>query len=123
PGHIEHIVAFDTVRKFYPNLEGQPLASQIFGNYTSLCYLTPILGGLIAGWFLGQRRAVLIGALTMAAGHFLMAFETAFVFALLCLSVGCGLFKGNYASRVGSLYKPDDLRRADAFQIFYLGIN
>jgi len=123
PGHVEHVVAFDTVRKFYPNVEGQALASQIFGNYTALVYLTPIAGGLIADWFLGQRLAVLLGALTMAAGHFLMAFEGAFLFALLCLIVGCGLFKGNIASQVGALYKPDDLRRADAFQIFYLGIN
>jgi proton-dependent oligopeptide transporter, POT family len=52
-----------------------------------------------------------------------MAFETAFLFALLCLVLGCGMFKGNIASQVGSLYKPEDLRRADAFQIFYLGIN
>jgi POT family proton-dependent oligopeptide transporter len=59
----------------------------------------------------------------MAAGHFLMAFETAFLFALLCLVLGCGMFKGNIASQVGALYKPEDLRRADAFQIFYLGIN
>ena len=66
---------------------------------------------------------MLLGALTMAAGHFLMAFEAAFLFALLCLILGCGMFKGNIASQVGSLYKPEDLRRADAFQIFYLGIN
>ena len=72
---------------------------------------------------LGRRRTVLLGALTMAAGHFLMAFEVAFLFALLCLVLGCGMFKGNIASQVGSLYKPEDLRRADAFQIFYLGIN
>jgi POT family proton-dependent oligopeptide transporter len=72
---------------------------------------------------LGRRRTVLLGALTMAAGHFLMAFEGAFLFALLCLVLGCGMFKGNIASQVGSLYKPEDLRRADAFQIFYLGIN
>jgi POT family proton-dependent oligopeptide transporter len=52
-----------------------------------------------------------------------MAFEAAFLFALLCLILGCGMFKGNIASQVGSLYKPEDLRRADAFQIFYLGIN
>src|SRR4029077_11520504 len=49
--------------------------------------------------------------------------ESAFLFALLCLVLGCGMFKGNIASQVGALYKPDDLRRADAFQIFYLGIN
>ena len=123
PQHVEHVVAFDAVRRFYPNVDGQALASQIFGNYTALVYLTPILGGLVADWFLGRRRAVLCGALIMAAGHFLMAFEAAFLFALLCLVLGCGLFKGNIASQVGALYKPDDLRRADAFQIFYLGIN
>jgi proton-dependent oligopeptide transporter, POT family len=123
PGHVEHVIGFDAVRKFYPNVDGQALSSQIFGNYTALVYLTPILGGLIADWFLGQRLAVLCGALIMAAGHFLMAFEGAFLFALLCLVLGCGLFKGNIASQVGALYKPDDLRRGDAFQIFYLGIN
>src|SRR6201995_2642778 len=123
PGHGESVVAFDSVRRFYPNLDGQALASQIFGNYTALVYLTPIAGGLIADWWLGRRLAVLCGALIMAAGHFLMAFEGAFLFALLCLVTGCGLFKGNIASQVGALYKPEDLRRADAFQVFYLGIN
>jgi proton-dependent oligopeptide transporter, POT family len=123
PGRIEHVIGFDWVRKFYPGVEGQALASQIFGNYTALVYLTPIAGGLIADWWLGRRRAVLCGALIMAAGHFLMAMEGAFLFALLCLVTGCGLFKGNIASQVGALYKPEDLRRADAFQVFYLGIN
>jgi POT family proton-dependent oligopeptide transporter len=123
PGHIEHIVAFDSFRRLYRGLEGQALASAIFGTYAASVYLTPIVGGFIADRLLGRRRTVLLGALTMAAGHFLMAFETAFLFALLCLVVGCGLFKGNIASQVGSLYKSEDLRRADAFQIFYLGIN
>src|SRR4051812_10310103 len=123
PDHLGHVVGFDWIRKFYPGVEGQALASQIFGNYTALVYLTPIVGGLIADWWLGRRVAVLCGALIMAAGHFLMAFEGAFLFALLCLVTGCGLFKGNIASQVGALYKPDDLRRADAFQVFYLGIN
>ena len=123
PGRIEHIAAFDSFRKLYGGLDGQALASAIFGTYTSSVYLTPILGGFLADRFLGRRRTVLLGALTMAAGHFLMAFETAFLFALLCLVLGCGMFKGNIASQVGSLYKPEDLRRADAFQIFYLGIN
>ncbi|HEX8897541.1 MAG TPA: oligopeptide:H+ symporter, partial [Chthoniobacterales bacterium] len=117
--------SFDAFHKiwFYRGLEGQPLASRIFGTYTALVYLTPIIGGFLADRVLGRRRTVLLGALTMAAGHFLMAFETAFLFALLCLVLGCGMFKGNIASQVGSLYKPYDLRRADAFQIFYLGIN
>ncbi len=59
----------------------------------------------------------------MALGQFLMTFEQTFLLALLCLVLGCGMFKGNIASQVGALYPPDDLRRADAFQIFYLGIN
>ena len=123
PGRIEHVVGFETFRRLYHGLEGQALASAIFGTYTASVYLTPILGGFLADRLLGRRRTVLLGALTMALGHFLMAIEGAFLFALLCLVLGCGMFKGNIASQVGSLYKPDDLRRADAFQIFYLGIN
>lgn len=123
PGHIENIAFFDSFRGLYGHLEGQALASAIFGTYTASVYLTPILGGLLADRVLGKKNAVLIGALSMAAGHFLMAFEVSFLFALLCLVIGSGLMKGNIASLVGSLYKPEDLRRADAFQIFYLGIN
>lgn len=123
PGHIENIAFFDSFRRLYGNLEGQALASAIFGTYTASVYLTPILGGLLADRVLGKKRAVMLGAVTMAAGHFLMAFEVSFLFALLCLVCGSGLMKGNIASLVGSLYKPEDLRRADAFQIFYLGIN
>src|SRR3954464_13619269 len=125
PGRIERVAIFDAFRHLplYRGLDGQPLASAIFGTYTAAVYLTPIFGGFLADRLLGRRRTVLLGALTMAAGHFLMAFETAFLFALLCLVLGCGMFKGNIASQVGSLYKPDDLRRADAFPIFYLGIN
>ena len=123
PGRIEHVAAFASFRKLYGGLDGQALASAIFGTYAATVYLTPIFGGFLADRVLGRRRTVLLGALTMAAGHFLMAFEPAFLFALLCLVVGVGMFKGNIASQVGSLYKPEDLRRADAFQIFYLGIN
>ena len=122
-GRIEHVLAFASYRKLYGHLDGQALASAIFGTYTAFVYVTPILGGFLADRLLGRRRTVLLGALTMAAGHFLMAFEPAFLFALLCLILGCGMFKGNIASQVGSLYKPEDLRRADAFQIYYLGIN
>ena len=123
PGRIEHVAAFAGFRKLYLGLDGQPLASAIFGTYAAAVYLTPIFGGFLADRLLGRRRTVLLGALIMAAGHFLMAFEPAFLFALLCLVIGVGMFKGNIASQVGSLYKPEDLRRADAFQIFYLGIN
>ncbi len=123
PGRIEQVVGFEAFRQLYGGLDGQALASAIFGTYAASVYLTPIFGGFLADRLLGRRRTVLLGALTMAAGHFLMAFESMFLFALLCLVLGCGMFKGNIASQVGSLYKPEDLRRADAFQIFYLGIN
>ena len=123
PGHVENIALFEEFRSLYGGIDGQPLASAIFGTYAASVYLTPILGGWLADRVLGKRRTVLLGAITMAAGHFLMAFEVTFLFALLCLILGSGMFKGNIASQVGALYKPEDLRRADAFQIFYLGIN
>jgi POT family proton-dependent oligopeptide transporter len=122
PGHIGHVWFFQPIKRLY-GLQGQPLASAIFGTYTALVYLTPILGGFLADRVLGKRRTVLAGAATMALGHFLMAFEQTFLFALLCLVAGCGMFKGNLASQVGGLYKPEDLRRADAFQIYYLAVN
>src|SRR5215213_9641413 len=78
PGRIEHVAAFDSFRQLYGGLSGQALASAIFGTYTASVYLTPIFGGFLADRVLGRRRTVLLGALTMAAGHFLMAFETAF---------------------------------------------
>lgn len=123
PENVDNVAFFDSFRQLYGGIDGQPLASAIVGTYFALVYLTPILGGLLADRVLGKRRTVLIGAVTMAAGHFLMAFELTFLFALLCLILGSGMLKGNIASQVGALYKPEDLRRADAFQIFYLGIN
>lgn len=123
PGHVENIAGFATFSRLYGGLSGQPLASAIFGTYTALVYLTPIFGGLLADRWLGRRRTITIGAVTMAIGHFLMAFEQSFLLALLCLILGNGCFKGNIASQVGALYRPDDHRRATAFQIFYLAIN
>ena len=122
-GREQGVILFEPFSRLYGGIEGQALASAVFGTYAASVYLTPILGGFIADRLLGKRRTVLIGAVTMAFGHFLMAFEASFLFALACLILGSGMFKGNIASQVGSLYKPDDLRRADAFQIFYLGIN
>jgi POT family proton-dependent oligopeptide transporter len=128
PGHIERIAGFNLFRATLERAYGTPLstvalASAIFGLYTGLVYLTPIAGGIIADRWLGRTRTVTIGALLMAAGHFLMAFDVSFLVALLCLLVGVGCFKGNIASQVGSLYAPADLRRADAFQIYFLFIN
>ena len=124
PEHIGNVVGLGWLQQAaYDGKEGQQLQSAIFGDYTSLVYLTPIAGGLIADRWLGRRATLLAGAVVMAIGHFLMAFEGLFLFALLALIVGVGLFKGNIASQVGELYKPDDLRRAMAFQIFYIAIN
>jgi len=123
PERVGNVIGIEALRRLYGGIDGQPFASAIFGTYTACVYLTPILGGWIADRFLGRQRTLLIGALTMAAGHFLMAFDASFLFALLCLIVGSGLFKGNIASQVGALYQEGDNRRADAFQIFYLGIN
>src|SRR3982751_7018816 len=78
---------------------------------------------MIADRWLGRNTTLVIGGVLMAIGHFLMAIEPAFVFALLSLLLGVGAFKGNIASQVGALYGPNDLRRAMAFQIFYIAIN
>src|SRR4029079_9607618 len=105
PEHIGSVVGLAWLRSWhYPGLEGQPLSSAIFGDYSSLVYLTPILGGIIADKLTGRKAAMIAGGLIMSLGHFLMAFEGAFLFALLSLIVGVGLFKGNIATQVGDLY-------------------
>lgn len=124
PGPQEGVIGLAWLKaNLFGGLEGQPLASQIFGLYTAMVYLTPILGGILADLLLGRRAALIAGAVIMALGHFLMAFESAFLFALMSLVVGVGLFKGNIASQVGELYAANDNRRAMAFQIFYIFIN
>jgi POT family proton-dependent oligopeptide transporter len=124
PGRQDSVIGLAWMKAhLFSGLEGQPLASEIFGLYTALVYLTPILGGLAADLLLGRRAALIAGGVIMAIGHFLMAFESAFLLALASLVVGVGLFKGNIASQVGELYGPTDIRRAMAFQIFYIFIN
>jgi proton-dependent oligopeptide transporter, POT family len=127
PQHAEHVLGLGTFHRALESVFGplaaQPFASQIYGFYTGLVYLTPIFGGLLADRVLGQRRTVIMGAALMAAGHFMMAFEPLFLFALLVLIVGNGAFKPNISTQVGSLYAPGDRRRDRAFSIFYVGIN
>jgi POT family proton-dependent oligopeptide transporter len=124
PGRMDKVIGLDWLQAhLYHGISGQPLASAIFGTYTSLVYGTPILGGIIADKWLGRNRTLIIGGVLMAIGHFLMAIESAFVFALIFLLLGVGAFKGNIATQVGALYGPNDLRRAMAFQIFYIFIN
>src|SRR5512144_96260 len=127
PGRVEAVLGFGAVKAalefLFGRLDPQPLASQIFGFYTGLAYFMPVLGGLIADRLLGQRRTVIIGGVLMAIGHFMMAFETLFLLALLMLILGIGAFKPNISTQVGALYPPADTRRDRAYSIFYLGIN
>jgi POT family proton-dependent oligopeptide transporter len=127
PGHVENVAGMAGLRGLLESMRG-PLsvtafATQLSGLYGGLVYLTPIIGGLVADRALGRKVTVTIGAVLMAFGHFLMAFEMPFLLALLCLLIGVGFFKGNIASQVGALYKPGDTRITSAFQIYYIGIN
>ncbi|MDB6114354.1 MAG: Amino acid/peptide transporter [Lacunisphaera sp.] len=100
-------------------------AAAIYGTYTMSGYLLCILGGFIADNFIGARRAVLIGGIIIASGHFAMAFDSqpTFFCGLALVAMGTGLLKPNISSMVGSLYRPDDERRDAGFSIFYMGIN
>ncbi|MGD9922607.1 MAG: peptide MFS transporter [Pseudorhodoplanes sp.] len=127
PERAETVIGYGALKSGLEFLFGplgiQPLSSHIYGLYTALVYLTPVLGGLIADRWLGQRRSVIVGAVLMAIGHFMMAFESLFLFALAALILGNGAFKPNISTQVGGLYAPGDPRRDRAFSIFYVGIN
>ena len=121
----EGAVALDVAQKV---AEGtcavQPNASYLYGIYTGLVYLTPVLGGLLADKYLGQKRAVFIGGILMALGQFvLFGAESMFFVGLVLLIIGNGFFKPNISTQVGNLYPPGDARRDGAFTIFYMGIN
>ena len=100
-------------------------AGSIYGWYTGLVYLTPLLGGYLADRYFGARKCIVIGATLMALGHFAMAFEPLpfFYAALLLLIFGNGFFKPNISTTVGNLYHENDPRRDGGFTIFYMGIN
>ena len=105
-------------------LSDRAFASQINGLYLGLVYFTPVFGGLLADRLLGQRRTVMLGAVMMALGHLLMAFEASFLIALALLIAGSGCLKGNISTQVGHLYPPvDESRRTRAFAIFSASIN
>jgi proton-dependent oligopeptide transporter, POT family len=127
PDHAGNVVGLLTVKhaleSIFGPLDVQPLSSQIWGLYTGLVYFTPIFGGLLADRLLGRRRTVIVGAVLMAIGHFMMAVEQLFLFALLALILGSGCFKPNISTQVGGLYAPGDHRRDRAYSIFYVGIN
>jgi POT family proton-dependent oligopeptide transporter len=109
-------------------------ASQIYGSYTGLVYLTPLLGGYIADRYWGNRRSIFWGGIVMAIGQFLMFFSalnytdpgvaTYLMYLGLCsLILGNGFFKPNISTMVGQLYEPNDRRKDSAYTIFYMGIN
>lgn len=108
----------------------------IYGAYTALVYITPVLGGYLADRYLGQRKAVQFGAVLLTFGHFLMGFEgsaagghesnpalNVFWLALAFIIVGSGFLKANISVIVGQLYPRTDVRRDGAYTIFYVGIN
>ena len=108
-------------------------ASIIYGAYTALVYIAPVVGGYLADRYLGQRKAVLFGAILLTFGHFFMAFEgdggqaspmiNIFWLALALIIVGSGFLKANISVMVGQLYPRTDIRRDPAYTIFYMGIN
>ena len=123
-GSPDAVIGWGFVRGLLPeDASIQGYASVIYGWYVGLVYLTPLLGGIVADRWLGQRRTVIVGAVIMAIGHFVMAFEDWFFIALLLLILGNGAFKPNISTQVGNLYAPGDSRRDGAFTIFYMGIN
>ncbi len=92
PERVEHVLGLATLKRLLESLSGplaaQPFASQIYGLYTGLVYLTPILGGWLADHGLGRRRTITLGAVLMVAGHFMMAYEPAFLLGSLADRAG-----------------------------------
>ena len=128
PGHVENIAGFTRFRAVLESVFGpmstQALASQIFGLYSGFVYFTPVLGGWMADRVIGQRNAVVAGAVLMSAGHLAMAFDRSFLLALTLLILGSGLLKGNISAQVGGLYSVDDeANRVRGYTIFSMGIN
>ena len=121
-------------------LFGDGESNVIYGAYGSLVYIMPVLGGLVADRWLGQRKAVLFGGVLLALGHLFMAVEgmhgvsdplvkqadpaiNVFWLALALIIVGSGFLKANISVIVGQLYKMTDVRRDGAYTIFYMGVN
>ena len=100
-------------------------AARIYGNYAMAVYMLSIPGGYIADRYLGAHRAVLIGGIVIALGHFTLAVPSleTFYIGLALVALGTGLFKPNISAMVGGLYRTDDERRDAGFTIFYMGIN
>src|SRR5436853_373712 len=100
-------------------------ASVIYATYVSAVWYLPLIGGWLADKILGARRAVLIGGIVIACGHYSMAIDSmpTFYGGLILIGLGTGLLKPNISAMVGQLYKQGDERRDAGFSIFYTGIN
>jgi POT family proton-dependent oligopeptide transporter len=100
-------------------------ATRLYSTYIMFVYASPLVGGWLADWKLGYRRAVMIGGVFFMAGHLLLAFRdlTAVYAALACLVIGNGFFKPNVSTMVGNLYPEGSPLKERAFNIFYMGIN
>src|SRR6185437_12174474 len=99
---------------------GDADADTLYGWYTSLVWLTPLIGGYLADRLIGTRRSLVIGGAVIAAGHFVLALDTmaTFYIGLALVVVGTGFFKPNVSTMVGQLYRPGDARRDAGFTIF-----
>ena len=121
------IIGFATVKSvletIYGPLAPQPLAALIYGTFAAATYLVGLAGGALADRVLGQMRAVIIGAVIMATGEFLLTDPRLFFIGLLVFVLGVALLKPNIATQVGGLYEPNDHRIDSAYSIFYVGIN
>jgi proton-dependent oligopeptide transporter, POT family len=100
-------------------------ASRLYGTYTGLVWLTPLIGGYLADRFIGTRRSLVIGAIIISLGHFSLAVESmvTFYLGLALVIIGTGFFKPNVSTMVGQIYPAGDPRRDGGFTIFYMGIN
>ena len=100
-------------------------AGNIYGLYTGLVYLTPLIGGYLADRYLGQRKCISTGAILMILGLFTLAFcpKYLFLFALFLIIIANGFFKSNISSVLGLLYNDNNEKKDAAFTIFYMGIN
>ncbi|MEJ6505890.1 MAG: oligopeptide:H+ symporter [Crocinitomicaceae bacterium] len=101
-------------------------ALALYGTYTALVYLTPILGGYIADKFMGYRKAVVVGAIIMTLGHASMAIESSHIFLYIgigLLIIGNGFFKPNMTSIISHMYKDVPEKKDGAYTIFYMGVN
>jgi len=104
---------------------GEEPASRLYGAYLALVYAAAIFGGYVADRILGYQRSILLGAVIMSAGLFMIAMpdENVFKLGLATIIAGNGLFKPNISTMVGQLYNVGDDRRDSGFTIFYMGIN